>query len=576
MGGLVRLEFRPVFAAATAVATAALAVGLAATPAQASAITTGETSTALPFANIAGMVVASSGGHIFVTGGLQTTYIDVLNLDGTADTTIAADDANGMALSADGSTLYVAVTKQDEVLAINTSTLSVTATYSTGSGSEPFGLALSGGELWLSLQSGSGIDRIDPSSGTVTSTGVQSISYDAGLKATATAPDVLVMASATSPQEVSVYNVASGEPVYVTGSSSSFCGGDVTLTATDVVVSCGGTLTATAYNLTNFAVDATYTVPLTEGIIINAEVTPSGQVALGAFNLTDNGSVSVYYFSGDSSSPVSNYGDWANDDSIGSMGWSADGSVSYYTVAGGETYSLETVRPLSTVNLDFPTAGVRDETLTGSVSSGSTASYTGTVTVTKTDFVGNVAVIPIAADGSFSFADDDVLLGNPTDYTVQYSGDDEHTAATATATVQYIPPAYPLGGGGRTALKAPVASAPSTTGGSAKSSSSSVGTSVEGPLLGTSSSGDVFSTTSGVGAAGGTVVRAAAIGGQALQPGTTSSADGIRVTDFTGRTVADVSTPNSATVISPYRLWPASIVVVLFAAVFIGRRRTSK
>jgi hypothetical protein len=199
------------------------------------------------------------------------------------------------------------------------------------------------------------------------------------------------------------------------------------------------------------------------------------------------------------------------------------------------------------------------------------------VTVTKADFGGDVAVIPVAADGSFSFTDDAVLLGNPTDYTVQYSGDDEHTPATATATVQYIPPVYPLGGGGgRTVSKLPVASVPSSGGSAAKASSSSAGTSGEGLMLGTSSSGDVFSTTSGAGAAADNVAQAAVIGRQVLHSGATPSADGIGGTDFTGRTVADVSNPNSAAAVSPYKLWPASIVVVLFAVFFIGRRRTSQ
>ena len=442
-------RLRPAVATAAVLAVAGFSAAAFAAPAQATTATTGETGTTLPFPMIADMKVAATAGHIFVTGGRDTTYIDVLNLDGTPDTTIPAVDPSDMVLSADGSTLYVSTGQgqQGAILAIDTSTLAVKTTYATPN--VPYSLALTAGYLWMSYASVDGLAQLDLSTGTVSATDAQTVSYGANLQTSAAAPDILLMTTATSAEQIDVYNVAGGTPTYVTGTqtlgllgAANFCGQRTTLTATDVLVACGTRILA--YNLADFALDTTYVATTDEGNIYDVQIAPSGQIAASVWTL--DGVSSIAYFEPSVDAPVSTYGDWQGNE-INSMGWSTDGEVSYFAFESGEANTLITVRPQSTLNVDFPGTALEGSPMTGSVSSGGTAPYSGTVTVTKGDFIGNVAVVPVAPDGSFSFVDKEVLLTNPTYYTVSYSGDAEHTSSSATPIVQYIQAIYPLKGG---------------------------------------------------------------------------------------------------------------------------------
>jgi hypothetical protein len=84
--------------------------------------------TLLPFGDdfISDVVVDQAGGHVFVSGGQGASELAVTNLDGALLQTIPdLPGAEGMALSVDGSTLYVAVAGAHAVAAVDTGSLEV-------------------------------------------------------------------------------------------------------------------------------------------------------------------------------------------------------------------------------------------------------------------------------------------------------------------------------------------------------------------------------------------------------------------------------------------------------------------
>ncbi|MGW4882895.1 hypothetical protein ACWEPI_40840 [Streptomyces sp. NPDC004262] len=106
--------------------------------------------TPLPLAHFARLVVDAPHGHLFFSGGAGTDGILVTDLDGGHPTTIGDEPgATGLALSADGSTLYAALPDQDAISVISTEKLTESARLSTGSGTRPDSLAVAGGTLWF-------------------------------------------------------------------------------------------------------------------------------------------------------------------------------------------------------------------------------------------------------------------------------------------------------------------------------------------------------------------------------------------------------------------------------------------
>ncbi len=112
------------------------------------------TTAALPITGYGDMLVDAAHGHVFVTGGpSSSSEIVVMNDDGTLDTTLQADGAvGGMAMSPDGSTLFVAVCG-GEIEQINAATLAGTGSLTADVGGS-CGLALAGGALWYADSTG--------------------------------------------------------------------------------------------------------------------------------------------------------------------------------------------------------------------------------------------------------------------------------------------------------------------------------------------------------------------------------------------------------------------------------------
>src|SRR5689334_21712847 len=83
--------------------------------------------------HFAAMAVDLAHGHLFFSGGAGSSQVVVPDLAGGARQAVPnLPAATGMALSADGGTLYVAVANDDAVAALNTATLTVTRRYALG------------------------------------------------------------------------------------------------------------------------------------------------------------------------------------------------------------------------------------------------------------------------------------------------------------------------------------------------------------------------------------------------------------------------------------------------------------
>lgn len=177
---------RRLLATALAAALGAAGLGLATVPAAHA-----DTTAALPnLTRFHQMVVDSADGYLFlsegydsvglVDGGWATdssSAVIVTTLSGQYVTTLdAGDGVEGLAL--DGSTLYAALGTADKVDVINAATLTDITSYPLPVNDIPYGLALQGGQLWVSygtlLQNGTpalgtgGIGEMDPSDGSFT------------------------------------------------------------------------------------------------------------------------------------------------------------------------------------------------------------------------------------------------------------------------------------------------------------------------------------------------------------------------------------------------------------------------
>ncbi|WP_345462446.1 hypothetical protein [Actinoallomurus oryzae] len=106
-------------------------------------------SSSLPLPGYGAMAVDDAHGHVFVSSGPTGNGIVVTDFYGRVKKTIDNEPgADGLALSADGTKLYVALSQGDGISVVDTSTLEQTARYSTGAQSCPTYLARTGALLW--------------------------------------------------------------------------------------------------------------------------------------------------------------------------------------------------------------------------------------------------------------------------------------------------------------------------------------------------------------------------------------------------------------------------------------------
>src|ERR1700691_5159117 len=132
--------------AATSTATTAGQVAPAGTA------TPGIAPVSLPISSFYQIVADPAQGYLFISAG-SSSYNEILvtNLAGQEVGTITGQDGvMGLALSADGSTLYAALSADHAVTAIDTSTLKQTASYPIPDADTLLDVAVQSGKVWVS------------------------------------------------------------------------------------------------------------------------------------------------------------------------------------------------------------------------------------------------------------------------------------------------------------------------------------------------------------------------------------------------------------------------------------------
>ena len=213
-------------------------LGLA--PASSSYASTG---TVLPISSYYQMAMDAAHGHIFISEGSSSQNgILVTDLTGQAVTTITGQTGvMGLALSPDGSTLYAALRGGDAVTAINTTSLTQTASYSLPAGDLPKDVAVQSGKIWVSFDTGTpssaGIGYFDLSvtSPTLqTPATAQGWSFAPQLAADPEDTGVLVAMGSGASWSVATYNTATSPVTTLAAGFPAGCNG------TDLAVAPGG------------------------------------------------------------------------------------------------------------------------------------------------------------------------------------------------------------------------------------------------------------------------------------------------------------------------------------------------
>src|ERR1700733_215484 len=199
------VRFRRIAPVVVLAGAAILATFPSTSPAHATAVT------GLPIASVYQVVADTAHDHVFISQGADAgadAPILVTNLSGAPITTIG-DGARGLALSANGGTLYAAT--GDTVSAFSTTTLKKTASYPTPG--LAFQVALQSGRLWVGYQDDNAgeIGAIDLANGSAIWNAVpgQGIEGPPGIGADPSNKGILVTSSVGTNEPVTAsYNVS--------------------------------------------------------------------------------------------------------------------------------------------------------------------------------------------------------------------------------------------------------------------------------------------------------------------------------------------------------------------------------
>ncbi|MFJ5548318.1 Ig-like domain repeat protein [Streptomyces sp. NPDC093225] len=381
-----------------------------------------------------------SGDGILVTDYAGRTVGTVTGLRGVSD----------LALSADSATLYAAVRYADKVVAVDTATLEVTASYPTGAGSEPSQVAAGeNGRIWFSFgdQWSSGLGSIDPSGpdGPVTTTyDDQQAGHDFAtpplLRTDPKAPGKLVaLDHGISSGPVVVYDTTGAAPVVsVQDDKGGFWyDADFTPDGTRLVVA-GSAKGIVEYQLSDLKQVGFY--PLVDEPS-SVAVAPDGTVAAGTRGFSDDPDLAV--FTQGAGKPASlrklfpQYGLARR-----GLAWAPAGST-LFAVNDNWTTPTTALRVLTdprqyvtTATLTGPATATRGAalTLTGKIGASLPLPAGTPVSVTRTDLEspqGKVlAPVKVDAKGAFTVKDTPPAGGKVT-YQVGYAGDAAYAPAKA-------------------------------------------------------------------------------------------------------------------------------------------------
>jgi len=390
-----------------------------------------DTSVALPWSTFS-HVLADGHGHVFVTGGSGTTSVWVRDADGAAVTSITnMNGASGMALSADGSTLYVSLYDDAAVSAIDTTTLAEVHRYAMPS-TCPDSVAVVGSALWVGItcdHQWSHLGNVDLGTGTVTD--VVTSLYNPLLVADPADSGVLYVADrGESPSTLYKFTV-SGTALTLAASVSP---GDnlqdfaLDPDGTHIVTACGSPYQHNKFLTSDLSADGSYA----SGTYPNAVAasTTNHVLALGVDGIYW---ADVYVYRSGSQVRTVDYP--TNDEVLGAgLALSPDGSRLY---AVTQTHTLHVIvspgAAASSLAITAPATGIRGAAYTASavLTSGGAPVVGAAVSATRVDQRGTASFSLVTdATGNVS-AKDTPSVGGPATWTFSYAGDVDRSPVAA-------------------------------------------------------------------------------------------------------------------------------------------------
>ncbi|WP_055490759.1 YncE family protein [Streptomyces sp. TP-A0356] len=411
------------------------------------------------------MAVDGVHQHVFISDPKTNTVV-VTDYAGKVVGRITGEaGANGMAVSRDSATLYVALTDADAIAAVDTATLKETARFATGANSGPLDLAFAGGKLWFSYgkyaQGGGNLGSLDFAAAKPAVALNQSggVSWEAAPQlSSAPSGDQGVLVAGNqdrSPEELTVYDVSSGTAQLRAHRKEIMPGAQ----QEDIALSPDGKDVMTADRTDNVLLsldssDLGYHSRSSREFQVQGqpnavEYAANGDLAVG---MRYSKGVDVYVFRpGEDNIPVRAFtiGDYNLVEPRG-VAWAPDGSKLFVLTEEGLSPGHLTLRVF-----DDPTKAATGLKVTAPVKSAlgekltlhGTFAYSvlplpGSVTVqvTRTDLASPKGVslgsrtVWLSAQREFDI-DDVPAAGGKVTYTLRYPGDATHAASTASVTV---------------------------------------------------------------------------------------------------------------------------------------------
>ncbi|CAM5356938.1 hypothetical protein GCM10010266_31340 [Streptomyces griseomycini] len=438
-GEITHLRIRR-FAGGTALATIAASVTLLAGPGTAQA----QDSIVLPVTSHWQTLVDSR--HVYVSAPGQDAVVATDHNGQVIRTVEGLDGARGMTQTADESRLYVALPEADAIAEIDTTTLTETRRFPTGTDTEPENLAFAGGRLWFSYQAtvfdgGIGSVAVAETTPTVDLDDNPVWYGKPRLASSPGAPDRLVAAESAGGAGMRVYDVASGSAEEIAHTDGV---GDVEDLAVapdgrSAITANGGTYYHQRWALPDLAEEGTYDT----GAYPNAvSIAPDGTVAAG---VRASGDWDIFVYRPGETTPFRtvslNHGHMELLER--GVAWTPDGSRLFGTRF---PYSGEVVLDIitdvhkanSNIALTAPRTHPHGQPVTVSGKLTSPVPFPRHKVVTVTRHNEPIATVKVKPDGSFAFTDLPADYMRYPEYVVTYAGDATHVPGTATVTVEIV------------------------------------------------------------------------------------------------------------------------------------------
>jgi hypothetical protein len=412
-------------------------------------------------------LVADYHGHLFLSGGYLSTTLLVLDKDGAPTASIPEPGSTGMALAADGATLYVADGAGAKIVAIDTTTLVQTAEFPTPPGSCPQQLAVVLDTLWYSdpCATGNPIESIALAGDHTPVPGPAALRFTNPLLRAVPGDDTSLLVAnrdVTGPGPVRLD--VTGVPLQATSSDGALAAS--LANAVDLAVPRDGATVVltdpdTDYDVSERLSDLSQvgTYPANGRPTAVAVSDAQGLLASGSRLTSGADSLLVYRLGG--TAPIASFG--IGDVVPAGLAWSPTGDRLYALTLGSDptTVSLHVFQDpsasggtnlIATVDASQP-AVAATVNVVGQLEIDGTPAPVGTsLQVTRTDSAGTTQLPDVltAADGSYAFADR-VSRAGLLSYVVSWAGDGSHASMHATASSQAYTPAPPAAPQGLTA-----------------------------------------------------------------------------------------------------------------------------